>query len=243
MRMLTLEEHKKASAFLKERCLTLWDVENNCNGIPRNMAQTGFPITLTCVQKISNDDSIIIFENLSFARHIDEYQCAFQKDKSVFRKGNALGVLRLMYDFSIEKTANCPFDQFIQNVCTESCSYIIHIKGDVYNNKVLRIDTFRKIDENKEDKTKTDFSGGLFHALNHFTLTKTDKTHRNYMFDIRHLRYLSAYAFYLGNEIHTESPNTIIKTIINPLCCKLIKFVFYSETNSNVHFIKTIIPK
>ena len=233
MKRLTTEEYKRASALLKSKCFTLWKVENEQGGIQRDFAHTGFPINLSYIQKIGIDNSIVVFENTTFARHID----AFRKDKSVFHKGNAYVILSLMYDFSIEKTARCSFEQYIQNVCTESCSYIMHQIGGVYDDVILRTDTFRLI---KENENGADFIGGLFHALNHFTIDEIDNEQRNYMFDVLHLRYLAAYAFYLGNAIETDKPNTIIKTIQNPEHAGLIRFVFYVEPNSNIGFIKTI---
>ena len=237
MKRLTTEEYKTASALLKSKCFTLWKVENEQGGIQRDFAHTGFPINLSYIQKISNDDSIVVFENTAFARHIDEYQKAFRKDKSVFHKGNAHVILSLMYDFSIEKTARCSFEQYIQNVCTESCSYIMHQTRGEYDDAILRTDTFRMIIENENG---ADFIGGLFHSLNHFTIDEIYKWQRNYMFDVLHLLYLSAYAFFMGNVIDTDRPNTIIKTILNQRYGGLIKFVYYIEPNSNIGFIKTI---
>lgn len=237
MKRLTTEEYKTASALLKSKCFTLWKVENEQGGIQRDFAHTGFPINLSYIQKISNDDSIVVFENTAFARHIDEYQKAFRKDKSVFHKGNARVILSLMYDFSIEKTARCSFEQYIQNVCTESCSYIMHQIGGEYDDVILRTDTFRMIKENEKG---SDFIGGLFHALNHFTIDKIDNGRRNYMFDVLHLRYLSAFAFFMGSVVETDKQNTIIKTIPNQRNGGLVKFVYYIEPNSNIGFIKTI---
>lgn len=237
MKRLTTEDYKTASALLKSKCLTLWKVENENGGIQRDIAQTRFPINLTWVQKISNDDNIIVFENLSFKRHIEEYERAIQKDKSIVCKGNAYGILSLMYDYSIERTANCSFEQYIENVKTESCSYILHRKENDFDDLILRVDTFRMIKENEKG---SDFIGGLFHALNHFTIDEIDDGQRNYVFDVLHLRYLAAKAFFLGNVIETDKPNTIIKTIPNPLHDSLIKFVFFVKPNSNIGFITTI---
>lgn len=192
MKRLTTEEYKTASALLKSKCFTLWKVENEQGGIQRDFAHTGFPINLSYIQKISNDDSIVVFENTAFARYIEEYQKAFRKDKSVFHKGNARVILSLMYDFSIEKTARCSFEHYIHNVCTESCSYIMHQTRGEYDDVILRTDTFRMIIENENG---ADFIGGLFHALNHFTIDEIDNGRRNFLFDVLHLRYLSAYAF------------------------------------------------
>ena len=239
MRMLTLEEYKKASAFLKERCLTLWDIENNCNGIPRNIAQTGFPIKHAYVQKINDDGKILVFRSISFLKHLDYCQTSIMVDGLSFEGGNAIQVLENMYNLSIEKQAGKSFEYYIDNVRTESCCYIIYNNGDVYDDKILRVDLFRKLDFVNE---KADFSGGLFHALKHFTLEKVNKTHRNFITDIEELMYYSAYAFFIGEISPSLDENTIIKMIKNPRHYSSIRFVYFHEPDSNVSFIKTITP-
>lgn len=237
MRMPTLEEHKKASAFLKEKCLKLWNIENTQNGIPRNIAQTGFPINLAYVQKISDDGEIIVFRNLSFLRHLDYCQTAIVNGDIKFEKGNAMIVLENMYNLSMEKQSNKSFEYYIDNVRTESCCYIIYKKEDAYDDRVLRADLFRKLDFENE---KVDFSGGLFHALNHFTLDKADKKHRNFINDIEELMYYSAYAFFEGEDVPANTDKAIAKIIKNPKHKSSMKFVFFYEKDSNVSFIETI---
>lgn len=236
MRFLSIEEYRQTSAFLKDKCFKLWDIEN-AHGIPRDHAQTGFPLVLSRVQKISNEDEIIVFENNSFRRHIDECEKAFRSDKTLFHKGNANQIMLSMYNNSIEKESDIPLERYVDNVRTETCSYIIHKKENALDELILRVDTFRMI---KEKEKGADFIGGLFHALNHFTIDIIDDGQRNYVFDVLHLRYLAAKAFFLGNVIETDKPNTIIKTIPNPLHDSLIKFVFFVEPNSNIGFITTI---
>lgn len=236
MRFLSIEEYRQASAFLKDKCFKLWDIEN-AHGIPRDHAQTGFPLVLSSVQKISNEDEIIVFVNNSFRRHIEEYEKAFRVDKTIFHKGNAKQIMSSMYNNSIEKESNISIERYVENVRTETCSYIIHKKDNVFDDLILRTDTFRMI---KTNRNESDFIGGLFHALNHFTIDEIDNGQRNYVFDVLHLRYLSAYAFFMGNVIETDKPNTMIKTIQNPEHDGSIRFVYYIEPNSKIGFIKTI---
>lgn len=87
-RMLTREEHNALFAFLESKCLTLWDVENNENGIYREFAQTAFPMNLTSIQNVSASDEIIIFQNSSFIRYQEECEKAYRNDSSVFVVGN-----------------------------------------------------------------------------------------------------------------------------------------------------------
>ena len=171
MRFLSIEEYRQASTFLKEKCFILWGIEN-AHGIPRGHAQTGFPLVLSRVQKISNEDEIIVFVNNSFRRHINEYEKAFRADKTIFHKGNANQILSSMYNNSIEKESNIAFERYVENVRTETCSYIIHKKENDFDDIILRTDTFRMI---KVNGNESDFIGGLFHALNHFTIDEKDK--------------------------------------------------------------------
>lgn len=239
MKQLTIDKYKHASAFLKERSIRLWEHENSQNGISRNTAQIVFPIKFAYVQKISDDGEILVFRSLSFLRHLDYCKKTIAVDNASFDEGNALKVLESMYNLSIEKQSNKSFEYYIENVCTESCCYIIYQKGNEYYDKILRVDLFRKLDFVDE---KADFSGGLFHALKHFTLRKTDKTHRNYITDIEELMYYCAYAFFIGETSPFSNENNIIKTTKNPRHYSSIKFVYFHELDSKVSFIKTIIP-
>ena len=50
MKQITIDKYKHASAFLKERCIRLWEHENSQNGISRNTAQIVFPIKFAYVE-------------------------------------------------------------------------------------------------------------------------------------------------------------------------------------------------
>ena len=236
--MLSLDEYRSLSAFLEEKCMKLWKHENTQNGISRNYAQTGFAYNSTYELKISDVGKIIVFTSLSFKRHFETCKTILQNGNIKNEDGNAMEVLEYMYDLSCEKKWNYTLDDYIDKVRTESCCYIIYKEGDKCDDRVLRVDLFRKLEYKDE---KSCFTGGLFHVLKHFTTDKDKLTSSNHLFDFEDLVYYSAYAFFLGDDVTPEKNNEIIiKTNKNRSHNSLLKFVFFREVNTNIIFIKTI---
>lgn len=224
-----MEIYKEASAILKTKCLQLWNHENCDNGIERNYAQTNFPIGLTYSIRVF-DDAILFFENMKFRAYINDYEKALQHSNFTLNTQMADVVLKAMYEVSDFKECGMPFDLYIKSASTESCSYIMRKTPESYDDRILRLDLFRKIED---DNT---FGGGLFHALKHFSLNEHNKGSKNYIYSIEKLKHNAFYAFFYGKCDATREDTQILTSSYDNYC---IKFGFYTETETNIVFLKT----
>lgn len=109
-------------------------------------------------------------------------------------------------------------------------------------NKILRLDLFRKLDKVPHRKRKWDFTGGLFHALKHFSMEGKPLStgiDLNDIPNIEHVIYLIIKAFFLDAGIFDINGTTY--TVLSNLDANYnLKFAFYLEKNTGVYFIKTI---
>jgi len=123
---------------------------------------------------------------------------------------------------------------------TEQFAWVLEIKEGAIEDKVLRVDLFRMIEEGEENG-KTIFTGGVFHAYRHFSYKgvplSTSREVNDLSFPALILTFLIRAFFIEGgshiNESHFESKISIDDK--SNLKCKL-----YFESVNKVYFIKTI---
>lgn len=230
--MLPIELHKEVSAFLEKKCLKLWMHENTKNGISRNFAQTKFGLNNVDARDLPDGSVIFIFTNQAFNNYVRDYENAIKNSNYTLNRENADEVLNAMYEVSFAKSFGITIDRYIEHCKYETCSYIVHKDVNGFDDNILRLDLFRKIDHNEKKGINT-FTGGLFHILNHFNLDKNRKGHRDYIYGIEYLQILCARTFFIRTKV--EDKNNMIANDKN------IKFVFFTEQeDSNVSFLSTV---
>lgn len=155
-----------------------------------------------------------------------------------FGNGNALSVLRALNLTRFLSSRLCDAIRIYQN---ENFIWVYDNIEEKKENKILRLDLFRKLDKVRHVKRKKEFTGGIFHALKHFSFfgksLSTGKDSNN----LRHpeeIIFLIIKAFYLseGTFINENSYVTLIR--LNDKYD--LKFIFYYESKTNVYFITTI---
>lgn len=229
--LLPIELYQEVSAFLEKKCFKLWEHENTKKGISRTYAQTRFAINNVDARDLPDGSGIFIFENNAFRNYIRDYENAMYKSNYSLDRENADDILNAMYDVSFAKSMGTTMERYIEHCKYETCSYIVRMDQNGFDDNVLRLDLFRKIDTNKKG-IKT-FTGGLFHALNHFNLDKNRKGHRDYIYGIEKLQVLCARTFFIKTK-SVDNKNTIAND-------NNIKFVFFTEKeDSNVSFLSTV---
>lgn len=166
-KILTREEYDELNSFLEPRIMSLWKHENEHNHV-QDYTQTGFPIN--SIFKYHTDiegEFIYVIYNSLFLSLLDNYlPIAITKYPELFGTGNALDVLEALYTCS-----NYSFGDIVSyRECLQDVPcYIVYKKNGNFCNDILRLDLFRDI-KNDSKKSITDFIGGLFHALKHFSL-------------------------------------------------------------------------
>src|SRR5207249_3392110 len=77
------------------------------------------------------------------------------------------------------------FDRFIDFLRDEQFAYVVEsVEGEIVD-KILRIDLFRRLDTNKQGLPE--FTGGIFHALKHFSIEGRNLSTGKDIHEITHL--------------------------------------------------------
>lgn len=151
-----------------------------------------------------------------------------------FGTGNAMDVVDALYEGSVFKRFDSK-DRFIKFLAENACCYVVYANKEGFGD-ILRLDTFRKVDECNGKQDVYDFTGGLMHVLKHFSyegrnLAVGKDVHD--LFDLEHLVYLIAMAFRLknGEKCNWEATQELTEGPMHA--------VFYKEETTGFYFIKT----
>lgn len=178
---------------------------------------------------------------ISFIRYI--YPRALQRHPEHFGTRNAKDVIHALYLESNAKDWN--EDRYADFLSNEVFCLLLCKQNNEYRTDILRIDLFRKLDESKELEGAFEFTGGLFHALKHFSIEEQSASilpNQNVkLFDIEQLIWPIAHAFYRGSWSNGKRKNTY-ETNIEYLG-KKFTLEFYKEPSINVSFVNSVIPK
>lgn len=227
--MMTWEEFQKTREFIEKKSLDLMKHET------KDAAKMGFPINNYRKYLLQGRTFYCIKSNV-FKVIIEEYLQKAQKQyPEKFGTGNAIDVITAIYNLEPTFDLN-RFVGFLQN---EQFAYVIESKDGEITDKILRIDLFRKLDEN--EKGYKEFTGGIFHSFKHFSVDNVNLSTGQDIHNIQcpeELLHLAAEAFFIAESNH-ENPKKLV-SFVNLDDKYNLKFVFYFEVNTQVYFIKTI---
>jgi len=214
----------------------------------KDFSQMRFPVSNCTIYKISNEIYCVISTN-SFIELLQNgiLKSATEEFPEKFGTGNAYDVIDAIFlmteekmngVYSCYKNRQKDFVEFLKNA---HC-YIFKQNLDMtLNINVLRIDLFRKINPNKSDCKKFDFTGGLFHSFKHFSINKVNLSVGIEKVELFHpLRIIdfAIKAFFCSSL--DKLPKKKFSSIIDFDDYSNLKFIFYLENESNVFFIDTI---
>ena len=226
---MTWDEYQKTRSFMEEKALALMKHEK------KDMVKSGLPIDNYNRYIIGNRSFYSMKANVF--KHIigSHWIRAQQEFPEKFGTGHAMDVVEAIH--AIEPTFDLPrFAEFLVN---EQFAYVIEIKDGEVIPKVLRIDLFREL---KKDKNgNLEFVGGIMHAAKHFSVNDVNLATGNDKHNIsdpEEIIRLAVEAFFVANGM-VEPPNKLVSRVSIDDKYDL-KFVFYHETVTDVHFIKTI---
>lgn len=227
--MPTWEEYQSTKKYVEEKALGLMSHES------KDLAKVGFPINVYLKFEIGERKFYVIQANV-FKAMIDAiYMKAFMEYPQKFGTGDAIDVIEALYN--VEPMSD--LEWFIGFLQREEFAYVIEGVGLEIIDKILRIDLFRKLDINETGQME--FTGGLFHALKHFSIGGKNLSTGKDVHDIAHpieVLILAIRAFFIS-EGRFETSTKLISTI--ELDDKyVLKFVFYLEEKTGVYFIRTI---
>ena len=223
------EEFQKTRKFIEEKSLALMKHET------KGAAKAGFSIDNYTKYLLHGRTFYCVKSNV-FKAIIEEFLLTAQKQfPEKFGTGNAMDVIEAVYNleptFDLER-----FVDFLQN---EQFAYIIESMDGEIVNKILRIDLFRKLDENHGGQKE--FTGGIFHSFKHFSIENINLSIGKDINNILHpeqLLYMAAEAFFIAEGKHEEATKLVSFVKLDELYN--LKFVFYLEQHTDVYFIQTI---
>lgn len=154
-----------------------------------------------------------------------------------FGTGNAMDVID-----AIHRVEPLFFDlpRYAEYLGSEQFGYAMENKNGVIQDRVLRIDLYRHLKLLTESNSH-EFVGGIFHALKHFSFRGTNLSTGTDINDVIHPREVIAHtikAFFIEEE-EFVNPNEF-RARLNLDEKYNLRFAFYYEPKTSVHFIKTI---
>lgn len=170
MEMLTLEEHKEVMDYIESRLNTLFKHETNvCN---KEFAQTRISFG-NGIKFKSKQREYYVFYNNTFLKVV---RCFYPKAMRLypenFGTNNAKDILEVLFHVSDAKQWIWDINEFEYHISTETFCLALFKENGIMSDHVLRFDLFRKLDksESETNDERLEFTGGLFHALKHFSI-------------------------------------------------------------------------
>lgn len=201
----------------------------------KNHAKVGIAINNYRVLDIEGKRYYIIPTNLFKAIVMEKNMAvASAKFPDRFGTGNAKDVIKAIYD--LEPWFD--LDRFIEILQTEQFCYVVELIDGKVQDKLLRIDLYRHIKENKAGEF--DFIGGIFHCFKHFSYKENPLSTSKEINDIVHPNVLIPkiiQAFFLGEITQVGDSTFLAEVDINKR--SRLRLVFYREEKTGVYFIKT----
>jgi hypothetical protein len=226
---MTWEEFQITRSYVEKKALELMSHEG------KNDAVIGVPLDNYKVFKISkrifysvqvNTFKVIINEHLNLAQ---------VTTPEMFGTKNARDVLKALHQQHPIHDLEW-FEEFLRH---EKCTYIFESEGGNVLDRILRIDLFRMIRNDKEGYPE--FVGGILHALKHFSKDGIPySTHKanHQLVNPQHLIGQTIEAFFVVDGFfENENEYTVLKEIDEKYS---LKFVFYREANTGVFFLNTV---
>lgn len=109
---------------------------------------------------------------------------------------------------------------------------------------ILRIELFRQIDILKNDESKNEFTGGVFHSFKHFTYQGVPLSTKKENKEINHPKSIIEFLIqgFFFTQLKMKSVNKYISTV-NLQNGKNLFFSFYKESITGIFFVNTVYYK
>ena len=228
---MTEKEQNSIRTFIESKALLLLKSEK------RSFAKVNFDIGAYNF-KFLNGRRFVIISCPVFYQIIDSILSeACEKYPEKFGKGDVYEVLEAVY--LVEAFGS--LDQFSDFLKEEQFAWILELIDGEVNQNVLRIELFRKVNVLKNDKTKTEFTGGLFHTFKHFNyknIPLSTKQENNNIAHPRSIIDLIIFGFFFS-DIQFRTANECNSDFQFDTGDKY-KYAFFLNKDANVFFVNSI---
>ena len=203
----------------------------------RAFAKAGFDISKHHEIEVDNRNFVIIATNVFYHMLNSVLAEACEKYPELFGNNDVNGVFEALY--KIEEVNQ--FGEFSDFLKTEQFAWILELIDEEVNPKILRVELFRKINTGKKDASKTEFTGGLFHAFRHFNYKGIPLSTKKEKSDIEHpssvIDFLIRGFFFSDLEFTDEQKCYSINKLNDKYD---LKFDFYFEPKTEIYFVNSI---
>lgn len=240
MKLVTREEYNNIMS-ISDKEMTILAKHEGKNSYSTRM---GINSCYTCELE-ENLQLFLIFTPLFLTVIEQHYPQALKEKPTCFGTYNAKDIISALYE-QAQKTG-CSFgtERYVDCLSNECFCLLICKDKTEFSENILRIDLFRKLDKSKMNPEHLEFTGGLFHALKHFSIGKQSASifpNQNVSLDdIEQLISPIAKSFFEsiirgGNKRNTYKADIIFFE-------KKLTTIFYREEESHVSFVNSVIPK
>ena len=228
---MTWEEFQKTRAYVEKKALELMSHEN------KNDTPTGVPINNYRLFHTEGRTFYSVQIN-TFMVIVDNFLLEAQRRfPEKFGTGNAYDIIEALRQ--IQPLWYDTAQEIAEFFAKDKCAYVFESDGGEVLDRMLRIDLFRMI---KNDKNgNPEFIGGLFHGLKHFSKAGTNYSTGSSNHELDNPQALigeiiNAF-FTIDGTFETSDQYVVLRPYENDYN---LKFVFYREENTKVFFLKTV---
>lgn len=206
----------------------------------RSFAKSGFDISHYREIDYADRKFVIISTNV-FYQILDSVLIeACEKYPKNFGKDNVNKVLQALY---LVENMGTP-DQFSDFLKNEQFAWILELVDESVSPYALRVELFRQINIVKNEDTKNEFTGGIFHLFKHFTYKGIPLSTKKENKEINHpksiIEFLIQGFFFTELKKKSENKYESKKNLPNG---KELCFSFYKEDIIGIYFVNSVIYK
>jgi hypothetical protein len=206
----------------------------------RSFTKSGFDISHYREIENAGRKFVIISTNV-FYQILDSVLIeACEKYPENFGKDNVNKVLQALY---LVENMGTP-DQFFDFLKNEQFAWILEIIDENVSRYVLRVELFRQRNIVKNEETKDEFTGGVFHCFKHFTYKGIPLSTKKENKEINHpnsiIEFLIQGFFFTELKKKTENDYESKKNLPKG---KELCFSFYKEDITGIYFVNSVIYK
>lgn len=229
---MTQKELLNIRDFINQKSLLLMESEG------RSFVKSGLDISHYNETEYAGRKFVIISTNVFYQILNFVLIEACEKYPENFGKDDVEKVLEALY--LIENVGT--LEQFSDFLKTEQFAWILELVDEKVNDNILRVELFRQVDKLKNDESKNEFTGGVFHSFKHFTYKGIPLSTKKENKEINHPK--SIIEFLLQGFFFTELKMKSEKKYESKIILsndKELYFSFYKEDVSGIYFVNSVI--
>lgn len=228
---MTGKTFQNIRAFIEQKSFALMKHES------KPYIKAGFDKSKYHEIEVGNRHFVVIATNTFYHILTSVLVDACENFPDLFGNDDVNGVLEALYN--VEKVNE--FERFSDFLKEEQFAWILEIVNEGINPKILRVDLFRKVELNREDQSKTEFTGGLFHVFKHFNYKGIPLSTKSEKNDIEHPTSIIGYlinGFYFADLTFTSDYKCYSISKLNDKYN--LRFDFYYGRETGVYFVNSI---